>query len=56
MKEINCPLAGDRRLNKRRCCKFAVWEHGVQTFVPLITENKASGRLRDLADESAQEN
>ena len=28
----------------------------VQTFVPLITENKASGRLRDLADESAQEN
>jgi hypothetical protein len=28
----------------------------VQTFVPLITENKASSRLRDLADESNQEN
>lgn len=27
----------------------------VQTFVPLITENKASSRLRDLAEESAHE-
>ena len=27
----------------------------VQTFVPLIAENKATNRLRDLADESTQD-
>jgi hypothetical protein len=49
------PLSDDDVTEAVRDTAEELREAPVHTFVPLITENKATDRLRDLAEEANQE-